>query len=122
MNPQKYKGVQRNRRKQRVRKDVFGTAARPRLTVFRSLQNLYAQIIDDEKGVTLCAASTRSKDLRSAVQYGGNIEAAKVVGKSLAEKAKAAGIATVCFDRNGYKYHGRIKALADAAREGGLSF
>jgi large subunit ribosomal protein L18 len=118
----KRKSLRRSRRKQRVRKGVFGTEACPRLTVFRSIKNMYAQIIDDERGVTLCSASTRAKDLRDGVTRAGNIEAAKAVGKTLAERALAAGINTVAFDRNGYKYHGRIKALADAAREGGLKF
>jgi large subunit ribosomal protein L18 len=116
------KAIRRVRRKCRVRKSVFGTGERPRLTVFRSLKNIYAQIIDDERGVTLCAASTQGKDVRGTVAYGGNAGAAAAVGKVLAEKARAAGVSKVCFDRNGYKYHGRIKALADAAREGGLVF
>ena len=92
------------------------------MTVFRSLQNIYAQIVDDQNGVTLCAASSRGKDLRTSITYGGNIEAAKMVGKALAEKAAAAGVSKVTFDRNGYKYHGRIKALAEAARKAGLEF
>ena len=116
------KAIRRTRRKHRVRKGVFGTGERPRLTVFRSLTNIYAQIIDDERRVTLCAASTQGKDLRGSLAYGGNALAAAAVGKSLAEKAKAAGVSRVCFDRNGYKYHGRLKALADAARAGGLVF
>jgi len=122
MRAEKIKHVRRARRKQRVRKSVFGTAQKPRLTVFRSLKNIYAQIVDDQRGVTLCAASTQGKDLRASVKYGGNMEAAKVVGKMLAERAVSAGIARVCFDRNGYKFHGRFKALADAAREAGLKF
>lgn len=101
---------------------MFGTAERPRLTVFRSLQHIYAQIINDEADATICSASTRGKDLRAAVRHGGNAEAAKIVGQALAKKATAAGVSQVCFDRSGYKYHGRIKALADAAREGGLTF
>jgi large subunit ribosomal protein L18 len=122
MRAEKIKQVRRVRRKHRVRKSVFGTAQKPRLTVFRSLKNIYAQIVDDQRGVTLCAASTQGKDLRTSVTYGGNIDAAKAVGKTLAERAASAGIAQVCFDRNGYKFHGRIKALADAAREAGLKF
>jgi large subunit ribosomal protein L18 len=122
MNPNKLKTIRRSRRKRRVRKDVYGTKDRPRLTVFRSLKNIYAQIIDDDRGVTVCSASTRAKDLRGGVTYGGNTEAAKAIGKVLAERAQAAGVTAVAFDRNGYKYHGRIKALADAAREAGLKF
>lgn len=116
------KTKRRMRRKRVIRNRVEGTAEAPRLTVFRSLQNIYAQIIDDHAGVTVCAASTVSKDLRGAVKYGGNIAAAKVVGKALAERALAKGLTRVCFDRNGYRYHGRVKALADAARESGLKF
>ncbi|GIU82115.1 MAG: 50S ribosomal protein L18 [Acidobacteria bacterium] len=103
----------------RIRKKVHGTAERPRLAVFRSLKHIYAQIIDDESGRTLVAASTLDKDLRSAT--GGNIEAAKRVGKAIAEKALAAGITKVVFDRGGYVYHGRVKALIEAAREAGLN-
>lgn len=112
----------RLRRKARVRKRVVGTAERPRLSVFRSLKNIYAQLIDDHSGVTLVEASSRNKDLRGPVGYGGNKNAAVVVGKSLAERAIAKGIKAAAFDRNGYRYHGRIKALADAAREAGLKF
>lgn len=100
----------------------MGTAARPRLTVFRSHKHIYAQLIDDERGVTLCSASTQSKALRGQVKYGGNTAAAKMVGAALAEQAKAKKIVEVCFDRNGYRYHGRLKGLADAAREAGLKF
>jgi len=110
------------RRKHVIRARVVGTGERPRLTIFRSLKNLYAQIVDDEKGVTLCEASSRSKDLAKGIPSGGNIAAAKVVGAALAERARAKSIDKVCFDRNGYRYHGRIKALADAAREAGLKF
>lgn len=92
------------------------------MTVFRSSQNIYAQIIDDESGKTLCAASTRNKAVRGDVSYGGNIAAAKMVGTKLAELARDRSIEAVCFDRNGYRYHGRVRALADAAREGGLRF
>ena len=122
MRASELKNVRRLRRKHVIRHSVFGTTARPRLTVFRSLKNVYAQIIDDEKGVTLCEASTRSKELQSKVPSGGNIPAAKLVGAALAERAKAKNIEQVCFDRNGYRYHGRVKALADAAREAGLKF
>jgi large subunit ribosomal protein L18 len=116
------KTVRRRRRKLRVRKRVFGTGQKPRLTVSRSLKHIYAQVVDDERGVTVCSASTRGKDLRESVPYGGNIAAAKAVGTALAEKAKAAGVTRICFDRNGYKFHGRVKALADAVREAGLEF
>ena len=109
----------RIKRHKRVRKNISGTAARPRLNVFRSLNNIYAQIIDDEKGVTLVAASSMDKGFEG---YGGNIEAAAAVGKAVAEKAVAAGITEVVFDRGGYVYHGRVAALAEGAREGGLKF
>lgn len=118
----KLKTTRRMRRKHVIRARVVGTSERPRLTVFRSLKNLYAQIIDDEKGVTLCEASSRSKDLQKAIPSGGNVTAAKAVGAALAERAKAKSIDKVCFDRNGYRFHGRVKALADAAREAGLKF
>lgn len=116
------KKTRRHRRKRGLRKRIRGTGSCPRLTVFRSAQHIYAQVIDDEAGVTLCSASTRAKDLRGTVDKGGNKAAAKVVGTALAERAKEKNIEAVCFDRNGYKYHGRIKELADAAREGGLKF
>ena len=109
----------RIRRHNRVRKNISGTAERPRLNVFRSLNNIYAQIIDDVKGVTLVSASSMDKGFN---EYGGNIEAAKAVGKAVAEKALAAGIKQVVFDRGGYVYHGRVAALAEGAREGGLEF
>ncbi|WP_040826147.1 50S ribosomal protein L18 [Thermaerobacter subterraneus] len=113
----------RDRRHRRVRKKVLGTAERPRLNVFRSLKHIYAQVIDDEAGVTLVAASTVEPELREAVGgYGGNVEAAKVVGRAIAQRALARGISKVVFDRGGYKYHGRVKALAEAAREAGLDF
>ncbi|AVX21791.1 MULTISPECIES: 50S ribosomal protein L18 [Carboxydocella] len=121
-----YKRIDRReiRRKKhlRVRKKVVGTAERPRLAVYRSLNHIYAQIINDETGTTLVAASTVEPAIRSQVKYGGNVEAARVVGKAVAEKARAAGITKVVFDRGGYLYHGRVKALADAAREAGLEF
>ncbi len=112
------KTLQRKRRKARVRKHVFGTADRPRLTVFRSHKNIYAQIIDDTAGHTMVSASTTVESESS----GGNKAAAKVVGTSLAAKAIEAGIKKVVFDRNGYNYHGRVQELANAAREGGLEF
>mgnify|MGYP005837350323 CR=1 FL=1 len=111
----------RLRRHRRVRKTVFGDSERPRLNVYRSLGHIYAQIIDDVEAKTLASASSIEKDLRGNVN-GGNIEGARVVGKLIAERAKAAGIEAVRFDRGGFKYHGRIKNLADAAREAGLQF
>ena len=112
-------GAARIRRHARVRKNISGTAERPRLNVYRSLNHIYAQIIDDTKGTTLVAASSMDKDFEG---YGGNVEAATKVGKKIAEKALAAGIKQVVFDRGGYVYHGRVAALADGAREGGLEF
>lgn len=103
----------------RIRRKVSGSAERPRLTIYRSLNHIYAQIIDDERGQTLVAASTTEKDLRG--ETGGNIEAAERVGRAIAERAAARGINHVVFDRGGYRYHGRVKALADAAREAGLN-
>ncbi len=114
--------VRRQRRKRRVRKKVLGTAERPRLTVFRAHKSISAQIIDDQRGVTLCQASTHNKDLRSDIAYGGNASAAARIGAVLADRAKEQGIGAVTFDRNGYRYHGRVKSLAQAAREGGLKF
>ncbi|MGQ9512280.1 50S ribosomal protein L18 [Thermodesulfitimonas sp.] len=111
----------RERRRMRVRKKVHGTAERPRLNVFRSLKHIYAQVIDDDRGITLVAASSLSPELRGKIN-GGNIEGAAAVGRLIAEKAKAKGINRVVFDRAGYLYHGRVKALADAARENGLEF
>ncbi len=122
MKAKKLKAVRRRRRKMRVRKVVFGQPSHPRLSVSRSLQHICAQIIDDERGVTLCQAGSLNKDLRGSIKYGGNVAAAKLVGAALAERAKAQGIEAVRFDRNGYRFHGRVKALADAARAGGLKF
>jgi large subunit ribosomal protein L18 len=111
------------RRKARVRKAIRERAfGRPRLSVFRSSKQIYAQIIDDEKGETLVAASSIEKSNREALKTGANIEAAKVVGKLIAERAAARGVKEVVFDRGAYMYHGRVKALADGAREGGLQF
>ena len=107
-------------RHERIRKTIMGTSAVPRLCVFRSNTGIYAQIIDDETRTTLVSASSLDKDLK--IKNGGNVEAAKVVGKSIAEKAKKAKITKVVFDRGGYLYHGRVAALADAARENGLEF
>jgi large subunit ribosomal protein L18 len=106
----------------RVRRRVAGTADRPRLAVFRSLKHIYAQVIDDRTGRTLVSASTLDRQVRQQVRNGGNVAAAKVVGRVVAERARAAGIERVVFDRGGYKYHGRVQALADAAREAGLQF
>ena len=103
----------------RIRKKVRGTAERPRLAIFRSVNHIYAQIIDDENGKTLAAASTTEKDLKGST--GGNIEAAQKVGKTIGERALAAGVSSVVFDRGGYVYHGRVKALIDATREAGLN-
>jgi large subunit ribosomal protein L18 len=107
---------------QRVRQRVEGTTERPRLCVYRSLGHIYAQVIDDRMGKTLVSASSVDKDTKKNLKGGGNVAAAKVIGKTIAERAKAAGVVKVVFDRGGYKYHGRVKALADAAREAGLQF
>jgi large subunit ribosomal protein L18 len=112
----------RLKRQFRVRKKIKGTSERPRLNVFKSSKHIHAQIIDDITGVTLVAASTISPDVKSDLLYSGNIEAAKKVGAAIAKKAIDKNIVSVVFDRNGFLYHGRIKALADAARENGLSF
>ena len=112
----------RDKRHLRLRRWVRGSAQRPRLAVFRSLGHIYAQLIDDDAGRTVLAVDSRSKAFLGQHKSGGNVAAAKVVGTLLAEKAKAGGITTVVFDRGGYKYHGRVKALADAARAGGLTF
>jgi large subunit ribosomal protein L18 len=122
MKPSIKKQVQRLRRKSHVRKTVSGTPDRPRLTVFRSQKNIYAQIVDDMAGRTLVAASSQEKPLREKLARGSNKAAAAAVGTFLAEKAVQAGIKKVVFDRNGYPFHGRIKELAEAARKGGLEF
>jgi large subunit ribosomal protein L18 len=106
----------------RIRKRLSGTTVRPRLAVYRSNKHIYAQIIDDAKGTTLIAASTLDADGKKDLKNGGNVAAAQAVGKLIAQRAKAKGIEAVLFDRGGYLYHGRIKALADAAREAGLKF
>ena len=113
------RAVTRDRRHNRIRRTVVGTAERPRLAVFRSGKHIYAQVIDDAKGVTIVAASTLDKDLKGA---GDTIAGAKKIGAKIAEKAKGLKIEAVVFDRGGFQYHGRIKALADAAREAGLKF
>jgi large subunit ribosomal protein L18 len=130
MDHQKAKRKRQLRRRRHVRRRIVGTAERPRLTVFRSSKHIYAQLVDDLSGVTLAAASSLVEDVRGALPttqtkqqpYGGNVKAAAAVGKALAERAKAKGISKAAFDRGHYRYHGRIKALADAAREGGLQF
>src|SRR6478609_6593855 len=106
----------------RIRKKLAGKAERPRLAVFRSQAHIYAQVINDEEGKTLCAASSVDKDVRAKQKTGANVAAAKIVGKLIATRAKEKGIEAVVFDRGGFQYHGRIKALADAAREAGLKF
>ena len=122
MNKQRNLGKVRTRRQFRVRKALRGTAERPRLTVHRSHRNLSCQIIDDATGKTLASASTLDKDLQPKVAYGGNKNAAQTLGTIIAERALAAGVKQVCFDRGAFKYHGRVAALADAARKAGLSF
>jgi len=112
----------RAKRRRRVRKKIYGASGRPRLNVFRSLHNIYAQIIDDERGVTLVTASTLAPELKGKLLSGSNTAAATAVGELLSKKATEAGIKQVVFDRAGYVYHGRIKALAEAARAGGLEF
>jgi large subunit ribosomal protein L18 len=113
---------ERQRIHKRIRKKIAGSAGRPRLCVYRSSKYVYAQIIDDSQGKTLAAASTTEKDVRGDLKQGGNVQAAKIVGKAIAQRAKAKGIEDVVFDRGGYLYHGRIKAVAEAAREAGLKF
>ena len=112
----------RRRIRYRIRKKVTGTAAKPRLAVFRSDKHIYAQVIDDGSGQTIAHASTLDAELKASVKRGGNVDAAKVVGSAIAARLKVKGIEDVVFDRGGYLYHGRIKALADAAREAGLKF
>ncbi len=116
------KNLHRLRVHERVRQRVEGSTERPRLCVYRSLGHIYAQLIDDRTGKTLVSASSVDKETKKNMKGGGNIAAAKVIGKAVAERAKAAGVVKVVFDRGGYKYHGRVKALADAAREAGLQF
>lgn len=118
----KSRSVARTRRHSRVRKNLTGSVQRPRLNVFRSLSGIYAQVIDDQAGRTLASASTVDRDLREKVKGLKKSEQAKLIGKTVAERAKDKGIESVVFDRGGYRYSGRIKALADGAREGGLQF
>ena len=116
------KNKARVKRHLRVRKKINGTTQRPRLSVFRSSKHIYAQLIDDVLGVTVASASTLDKELAGQVSNGGNIEAARRIGELIANRAKAKGVEQIVFDRGGYLYHGRIQALADAAREAGLEF
>ncbi len=116
------KNQERLRRHTRVRKKISGTAETPRLSVYRSLNHIYVQIIDDVKGVTLCSASTMEKEVKGEIKDMTKTDAAKVVGKKVAERAVAKGVKEVVFDRGGYLYTGRVQAVADGAREGGLSF
>jgi large subunit ribosomal protein L18 len=113
---------QRLRRRHRVRRFIRGTAERPRLSVFRTDKHIYAQVIDDASGRTLASASSRDKQIRDTLSFGGNKQAAEAIGRAVAERAKAAGVTQVCFDRGECKYHGRVAALADAARAAGLDF
>ncbi len=123
MNRHATKTARRTRRKAGVRKGILGVPSRPRLTVYRSLDHMYAQVIDDLKGHTMAAASSRDKDFKSVDgATGDKTSVAKAVGQLIANRAKKAGVSDVVFDRNGYRFHGRIKALADAAREAGLKF
>lgn len=112
----------RKKRHARVRKRVIGTADKPRLNVFRSIEHIYAQLIDDSTGHTIVSASSLDKELRGKIKTGGNIEAAKMVGELIGKRAIEKGIESIVFDRGGYKYHGRVAALADSAREAGLKF
>lgn len=112
----------REKRHRRIRRVVRGSGGRPRLVVFRSVKHIYAQVVDDDRGVTVATAGSLSPELKDTLRTGGNVAAAKAVGELIAKKAQAGGIGTVVFDRGGYKYHGRVKALADAARAAGLVF
>ncbi|MEM9296735.1 MAG: 50S ribosomal protein L18 [Planctomycetota bacterium] len=118
MERNKLRTLRRSRRKTGIRKRLLGTAERPRLSVYRSGKHVYVQVVDDLEGKTLASASS----VQAKMSYGGNVESAKQVGTKIAEAAKAAGVEQVAFDRNGFRYHGRVKALADAAREAGLKF
>ena len=112
----------RSRRHLRLRQRVSGTEQRPRLSVYRSLNHIYAQVVDDSKGVTLASASTQDKDIRGGTSGQNKSDKSKLVGAAVAQRAIAGGVKTVVFDRGGYQYHGRVKAVAEAAREGGLDF
>ena len=122
MSSEKAREDARRRRQRRVRAHVSGTADRPRLNVYRSLVHIYAQVIDDASGTTLVSASTNDSELRPQMAGKKKAEQAKLVGQAVAQRAKAKGVTQVTFDRGGYRYHGRVKALADGAREGGLEF
>ena len=122
MNQRKLVQVRRLRRQRHVRKRLTGTPERPRLAIFRSSKHIYAQVINDATGTTLASASTLDPEVRAQQAYGGNKAAAAIVGRVVAERAKQAGIDKICFDRRSYKYHGRVEALAHAAREAGLQF
>ena len=112
----------RLRRKKRIRKKISGSTVKPRLCVFKSLKNMYAQIIDDSRGRVVIGVSTLTGEVKGGIKYGGNVGSAKKVGEAIAKKALDLGIKEIVFDRNGFKYHGRVKALAEGAREGGLIF
>jgi large subunit ribosomal protein L18 len=116
------KEASRQRRKKRIRKRVSGTGERPRLCIYKSLQNIYAQLVDDGAGKVLTGASSLTAEVKGDIKYGGNKDSAKKVGEYIGKKALGMGITSVVFDRNGFKYHGRVKALADGAREAGLIF
>ena len=118
----KLKAKRRLRRRRHIRRSLRGTAERPRITIYRSLSHMHAQVIDDDQGKTLCSASTLQKDVAGGLKGAGNCAAAEAVGKALAERALEKGVKKVVFDRNGFRYHGRVKALADAARAAGLEF
>jgi large subunit ribosomal protein L18 len=122
MNILKEKYRRRLKRHKGIRKRIFGVEEKPRLSVYRSSKNIYCQLIDDTTGKTLASASTLIKDIKDKLPYSGNVEAAKLVGQKIAEEAAKIGITRVVFDRSGYKYHGRVKALADSARESNLVF
>ena len=116
------RSAERRRIHKRIREKISGNSTRPRLCIYRSLKYIYAQVVDDTQGRTLAAASTAEKDVRKELKNAGNVAASKLVGKTIAERARAKGIEAVVFDRGGYLYHGRIKAVAEAAREAGLKF
>lgn len=119
---QKNRKLEAAKRHQRIRVKLSGTTERPRLAVYRSTKHIYAQIIDDVKCITIVSAGSVEKEIKEKIAHGGNVEASKTIGKLIAERAKKAGVSQVVFDRGGYLYHGRIAALADAAREAGLEF
>ncbi len=122
MNAQKRKIKSRDRRQKHVRRNISGSPVRPRLAIFRSHRHMYCQVIDDTTGRTLASASTRDRKMKSSVLYGGNVKTAETLGAAIAERAKTAGVEQVVFDRRSYKFHGRVKALAESARKGGLKF